>query len=1208
MSAWRRFTGWSLAQRGLMSALGALTLALGLITAPFTGLDALLSEALRSPIYVDALPELGARQQLITTRWPGRAPEEVEEQLSYPLMTALLGTAGVQTIRSSSTIGLSSLTVIFSDEHESDWARSRLIEQLSALPEGLLPEGVQPRLGPDATPLGQIFWYALEPYDPLTGETRGGWPLDELRSIQDDLIRYALERVEGVAELSPVGGYVSEYQIEADPLLLERYGLTLQDLVRAAREAHLDVGAGVIERNGVEHLSRGVGQLESARDLERAVVATRAPLVAGGALDVITLEEVAQVMRGPARRRGALDIGGAEVVGGIVVARSGAPPLAVIKRVREAIARLTPSLPRYRGPDGEELALRFKVIYDRSELIGETLETLSSALGQQLLITLIVVIALIGRLSSALVMSSALPLALSLTFGLMWLTGVSANVMSLSGIAIAIGTMIDMGVVITERAQRRVREGLAAKRAALDPRERLKLISEAAGEVAPAITTSALTTILSFIPIFGLGDAEGRLFHPLAFTKTFALLSALLLSLSLSPVVLSYALEAQARWRALRDRLRRAPTAPARSSQRRWHKLRALLWRALLLLSALYALSLSWSVTGEGAGGGERLAWVSVLTLGALAPLAALIKLYPPSLRWALRHKALALCAPALLCLLGAMSWLGAPAIAPKALQRAFPGLGREFMPPFDEGELIYMPTLPAHASMTEALKALRALDARLEAIPEVRQAVGKLGRAESALDPAPPSMFEVLISLHPEYELNSEGARVRRWRPHIKSQDDVWEEISAAAAQPGLTGSPKLMPIQTRVVMLQSGLKAPLGLKLQARSLEALERAGRALERLLRDLEGVEPSAVFAERPEGKPRLELKLDRDRLAEHGLTVAETQRSFQLATEGVEALVMTRGRARESVVVKASRAYREELELLRALPIPTARGESVPLHELGVIEFRRGPQMIKGEGGALVSYVTFAPQLSAQGAPPLAEGDLMRRVLEAIEAARSAPQGELALALHGVELSPEGSYLNQLRSEARLRVLIPLALLLILLVLSLQLRSWYTIASVYAGVAVSLGGAFTLLWCYGQGWFAELSLFGVSFAELFGAGPVRLSVAVWVGVIALLGVATDDGVVMASALDDELARGAPKSVEEARDLTLRVATARLVPCLITTATTLIALLPVLTSAGRGADLMRPMALPSVGGMAVELLTLFVVPTLYCARLERALPPA
>ncbi len=1265
---WSRVLGWCIANRLAVFVLVALVAFAGVWAAPF---DWDTGAFPRDPVPVDAIPDVGENQQIVFTQWAGRSPRDVEDQITYPLTSALLGIPKVETVRSASAFGFSTIQVVFEDDAEFYWARSRVLEKLASLAPGTVPEGVSPTLGPDATALGQVFWYTLEGRDPDTGEVLGGWDLHELRSIQDWDIRFALQSVPGVSEVASVGGYVQEYQVDVDPEALRAQGVTLDQVARAVAGSNLDVGARTLEINRVEYVIRSVGFIENVRDIEQAVVATRdhTPIYVGN---------VARVGLGPGARRGALDDAGAQVVGGVVVARFGANPLATLDAVERRLAEIQPGLPRKTLESGRVSQVTVVPFYDRRTLIHETLETLSSALWQEILVTIIVVLILLRDLRSSLMIAALLPLGVLATFVIMKLSGVDANIMALGGIAIAIGTMVDIGIVFTENISERL---AAHERAGIGTGEggtgegRDRVARQAAAEVAPAVVTAVLTTVVSFLPVFGLSDAEARLFTPLAFTKTYAMLSALVLALVALPALSVWVLRRRPRvvprveaaevaesgrargiWNLVASSLRVVHvrdwvllalglglvvwgTIPAAGilvvAMAVFRFVRPLLPEAVtrvatgieLMLAATavgVGLSLAWLPLGPAAGSLGNAAFVGGILGLVFASLRLFLWLYPALLELFLTWKLAFLAMPVIVVLLGLCVWLGIPRVsgwvgldldAPGTSDRGdrgdredgagvekgwgatlaalAPGLGREYMPPFDEGAFLYMPTTMPHASLGQALEMLQNMDAAIAAIPEVDRVVGKLGRVDSALDPAPVSMIETLITYHPEFSDDGDGTRVRQWRDHIHSTRDIWDEILVAADMPGVTSAPVLMPIQARMVMLQSGMRAPMGVKVSGPDLESIDRFGRDLEAVLRKVPQLRSETVFADRVVGKPYLEIELDRREIAHQGLTIADVQAQLQVALGGITLTRTVEGRARYPVRVRTMREDRDSLPAIRRLPIAVAGQDPVLLSQLAQIHYVRGPQVIKSEDTFATSYVLF------DRVPEVAEVEAVEAARARIEAALDA--GELVLP-DGVSFRFAGSYESQLRSEARLRVLIPVALALVFILLHLQFRRVSVTLMIYSGVAVAVAGGFLLLWAWGQPGFLAFDVGGTDMRALFGVRPVNLSVAVWVGMIALVGIATDDGVVMATYLDQRFKVEPPRSIAEIRARTLEAGRRRVRPCLMTTATTLLALLPVISSQGRGSDVMAPMALPIVGGMLVELLTLFVVPVLWCAVAE------
>jgi copper/silver efflux system protein len=1220
---WEHVIGWFLDAKLVVFLLCGLLVAGGIYVSPF---DWELGGLSRGPVPVDAIPDIGENQQIVFTEWPGRSPRDVEDQVTYPLTTALLGISGVRTVRSSSAFGFSMIFVIFEDDVEFYWSRSRVLEKLASLAPGTVPDGVVPTLGPDATALGQIFWYTLEGRD-LEGNVVGGWDLDELRAIQDWTVRYALQAVDGVAEVASIGGHVREYQVDVDPEAMRAHGVMLHEIASAVRESNLDAGARTLEINGVEYIVRGLGFVRSLEDLEGAVVASR-----GGT--PIRVRDVARVTLGPALRTGALDDEGAPAVGGVVVARFRENPLSAIHAVKERIATISAGLPQRVLEDGTVSRVTIVPFYDRTELIYETLGTLSTALFQQILITIIVVLVMLRNLRSSLLIASVLPLGVLSAFMAMKATGVDANIMALGGIAIAIGTMVDIAIVFVENMSQHID---AAPRDA----DRASVIRRAAAEVAPAVVTSVLTTTAAFLPVFGLSSTELRLFAPLALTKIFAMLGALTLSLLVLPgfsvIVLRRRPEAPVTdatgfRRALRSTMRLEHTRDfflvvlgvALATRALWAGALVValgvfrLARPLLaeptvkrltqienvvaVLAVALALTADWLPLGPEKGMVVNSLFVFAVLLVVLGSFRVFELAYPRLMAVFLRHKARFLVAPGLLVVFGFTAWLGFDRVfgwVPQpirtwgpvsAVAHAFPGFGREFLPPFDEGSFLYMPTTMPHASIGEVQGMLSDMDARIAAIPEVDRVVGKLGRAESAIDPAPVSMLETVITYVPEYRVEPDGTRVRQWRDQIRGPRDIWDEIVRAAEQPGFTSAPLLMPIQARIVMLQSGMRAPMGVKVHGPDLESIERFGLALEEILKEVPGVRAEAVFAERVVGKPYLEIDIDREAIGRYGLSIVAVQEALQIAVGGVELTRTVEGRERFPVRVRYMRERRDGVEALNELLLPTPAGVHIPLGQVATIRYVQGPQMIRSEDTFLTSYVLF------DRAPEIAE-------VTAVERAEAAIRSRLdAGTLHvpeGVSYTFAGSYENQLRSEQRLTILIPLALTLVFILLYLQFRRVVKSLLIFTEVLIAVSGAFVLLWLYGQPWFLDFSVAGTSMRDLFQVGTVNVSVAVWVGLIALIGIATDDGVVMSTYLKQRFEAEPPRTRDEVRARTLEAGVRRVRPCLMTTATTVLALLPVITSRGRGADMMMPLALPSVGGMAISLITLFIVPLLYAA---------
>ncbi|MBN2525131.1 MAG: efflux RND transporter permease subunit [Deltaproteobacteria bacterium] len=1182
------------------------------------------------PVPVDAIPDIGENQQIVFTKWDGRSPRDVEDQITFPLTTALLGIPGVRTIRSSSAFGFSTIYIIFEDDIEFYWSRSRVLEKLSSLPPGTTPEGVTPTLGPDATALGQIFWYTLEGHNEK-GELVGGFDQDELRSVQDWMVRYSLQGVKGVSEVASVGGFVREYQVDVDPDAMRANGVTLAQVANAVKGSNLDVGARTIELNQVEFVVRGLGFVKQTADLEKAVVVSRGNTP-------IRVRDVANVTVGPALRRGALDDAGAPAVGGVVVARFMENPLAVISAVKKQIERIQPGLPKKTLANGEVSQVTIVPFYDRTTLIHETLDTLSEALYMEILITVIVVLIMLRNLRSSLLISGLLPLGVLTAFVVMKLTGVDANIMALGGIAIAIGTMVDIGIVFVENMNQYLDE--------LPPDQNRKdAIRRSTAEVAPAVMTSVLTTVVSFIPVFGLSSTELRLFAPLAFTKTFAMTGILILAIIILPgaalIVLRKppeSIQSHRRGfvRILLSMFRKAhiqdwllivlggvilkvnvplaifivmlgafrvcrPLLP-----RRFTRIWTLIENYLAVIGVTVALTWLWMPLGSGNGLIVNGLFVGALVSLFLGAYRLFEKLYPVTLNFFLRHKILFLSIPSLLIVFGLAVVLGFNTLfgfLPKSIKasaavskiaHAFPGLGREYMPPFDEGSYLYMPTTMPHGSIGAVQEMMSEINMAISQIPEVDRVVGKLGRVDSALDPAPVSMLETVITYKPEYRIEKDGTRVRQWRDHIRSPRDIWDEIVKAAERPGITSAPVLMPIGARIVMLQSGMRAPMGIKVQGPDLKSMEEFGLALEAVLKESPAVRPETVFADRVVGKPYIEIDIDREAIGRYGLLITDVQEVLQVALGGKTLTRTVEGRERYPVRVRYMREERDSVEALQRITVSNKLGQDILLSQLATIRYVKGPQMIKSEDTFLTSYVLFDKQ------PEIAE-------VAAVEQAEALIEAKLkSKALHrpnGVTYKFAGTYENQVRSENRLMMLIPIALALVFILLYLQFHRVMLSVIIYSGVLVALSGGFILIWLYAQPWFMNFAFFGESMRSLLRVDVVNLSVAVWIGFIALVGIATDDGVVMSTYLQRRFSKSTPKSVDEVRQLTLEAGMRRVRPCLMTTATTMLALIPVITSQGKGADIMVPMALPSLGGMTIELLTLFVVPVLFCAVEER-----
>lgn len=1225
----------------------------GIINSPFGWDTGFLP---KDPVPVDAIPDIGENQQIVYTEWPGRSPQDIEDQISYPLTTSLLGIPGIKTIRSNSIFGVSSIYLIFDEDVEFYWSRTRILEKLNSLPKGTLPSDVSPTLGPDATALGQVYWYTLEGRDP-DGNPAGGWDPHELRTIQDFYVRYSLTSAKGVAEVASIGGFVKEYQIDIDPNAMIAHGVNIMQIIAAVKNSNLDIGARTIEFNRVEYLIRARGYIKSLEDLEKSVVTVRNNIP-------IRLKDVAKIHFGPATRRGGLDKGGAEAVGGVVVARYGANPLEAIDNIKAKIAEIEPGLPSKILDDGTISKVTIIPFYDRTSLIKETLGTLEEAISLELLISILVVIVLVLNLRASFLISSLLPMGVLITFIAMRQFGVDANIVALSGIAIAIGVMVDVGVVFTENIIRHTEmpHNIGARGKHL-----LNVVYEGTTEVAGAVVTALATTIVSFLPVFAMEAAEGKLFKPLAYTKTFTMLAALLIGLIIIPtlahlvfsirfdknkykkigsIVISAAGIILSIYSGYYIAL--ALTAYGLNSlfEDKWSEKKKA-WInyiniAITVIVVVFFLTKAWMPLGAQNTLFANFLFVIALVGTVLGALSLVVASYSKILNWALENKWKFLALPILIVVFGITTWIGFNKIFGfmpnfikntgiyQSLDQSIPGIGKEFMPSLDEGSFLFMPTTMPHSGIEENLEVIQILDKKLNAIPEVESVVGKWGRVSSALDPAPTSMYENVINYKSEYMLNESGRRMRfkvnregafilkdggtynprkedfrlvekenlthdkngkyfrQWRDEIKSSNDIWDAIIAQSSIPGLTSAPKLQPIQTRLVMLQTGMRAPMGIKVFGPTLESIEKVGYEIEKHLKQVEGVQAMSVFADRVVGKPYLEMEIDRDAIARYGLSIKDIQVTLSSAIGGIQLTTTVEGRERFPVRLRYAREYRDNPDDLKKILIPTPMGTQIPLGELITIHYVRGPQLIKSENTFLVGYVIFDKK---EG---FAEVDVVENAQAYLN--DKMDQGEFILPA-GVSYIFTGNYENQIRATKRLLIVVPIALIIIFLILYFQFKSVKSTSLIFSGIIVALSGGFIMLWLYGQPWFLDGSLAGINLRDLFQIRTINLSVAVWVGFIALFGVATDDGVLISTYIMQLQKKFKPKTVKEVRALVLEAGSKRVRPAVMTTATTIIALIPILTSTGKGSDIMIPMAIPLFGGMTIAVLTMFIVPVLY-----------
>ncbi len=1237
----------------LVTVLILITLiAWGIVTSPFGWqVGALPSD----PVPVDAIPDIGENQQIVFTEWPGRSPQDIEDQISYPLTTFILGIPGVKSIRSSSIFGFSMINIIFDESIEFYWSRSRILEKLNSLPSGLLPDGVQPSLGPDATALGQVYWYTIEGRD-KEGNPTGGWDLHEIRTVQDFYVKYGLNATEGVSEVASIGGFVQEYQVDVNPDALKAYKIGLDMVMMAVKNSNRDVGAKTIEINQAEYLVRGLGYVKSVEDIEKAVVAVQNNVP-------IRVKDIGVVTLGPATRRGVLDKGGAEVVGGVVVARYGSNPLQVINNVKGKIKEIAPGLPKKTLANGVESQLTIVPFYDRTQLIHETIGTLETALSHEVLISIIVVLILLFNLRASIIISSLLPVGVLMTFILMRYTGIDANVVALSGIAIAIGVMVDVGIVFVENIIRHLEmpENHGLKGKAL-----LTVIYNATVEVASAITTALATTVVSFIPVFAMESAEGKLFRPLAFTKTYALMGSFVLGLVVLPTLAYFIFginfdkkKVHRIWNIafvvagvflaiyfqmllpLVLCLVGINNLLGHKWPERFKNFTDYINLALSLFLASFFLAEEWMPLGVQNSVLINYIFVIVMIGSILGALQAVVHFYVPILKWCLENKGKFMLLPFFTILSGVVIWIGFDSTFGfvgngireskpwQAVSKVFPGIGSEFMPSLNEGSYLLMPTSMPHAGVEQSRRVVGQIDMAVSSIPEVDMVVGKMGRAESALDPAPISMYENVINYKPEYSVDEDGHRLRfkvdkenrfilksgealsnedahtkgiatkdlvrdangqyfrNWRSHINSPDDIWEEIIKVTKIPGVTSAPKLQPIETRLVMLQTGMRAPMGIKVYGPDLATIEGFGLKLEGVLKTVPSVKAEAVFADRIVGKPYLHLNIDRDEIGRYGLNVEDIQKTIETAIGGMKISSTVEGRERFPIRVRYPRELRDDPESLGKILMPTPTGAQIPLSQLVKFEYMRGPQMIKSEDTFLVGYVLF-DKLDG-----FAEVEVVNAAQAAIQT--QIDSGELQVPA-GINYKFSGSYENQVRAIKRLSIVIPISLIVIFLLLYFQFKTVIASSIHFSGVFVAFAGGFMMLWLYGQPWFMDFSFAGTNMRDLFQMHTINLSVAVWVGFIALFGIATDDGVIMGTYIHQVFEERKPTTVAAVREAVLIAGKKRVRPAMMTAAVAIIALLPVLSSTGKGADVMVPMAIPTFGGMTIQIMTMFVVPVL------------
>jgi len=1000
---------------------------------------------LKTPI--DAIPDLSENQVIVFTDWAGRSPQEVEDQITYPLTVNLQGLPSVRTVRSSSAFGFSMINIIFEDEVDVYFARTRVLERLN-LASSFLPAGVVPTLGPDATGVGQVFWYTVDgPYDPGT-----------LRSLQDWFIRYQLNSVGGVAEVASIGGFVRQYQIDVDPVKLRAFNIPVRTVFEAVERSNNNVGAKVIEATNMEYVVRGLGLIESVKDIEDIVLTSMNGTP-------VYIRNVAAVQLGPEFRRGLLDKGGTDAVGGVVVIRYGANALDVIDAVKAKIQAMEPGLPR---------GVRIIPFYDRSSLIRHAVDTLRSALIEEIILVTLAHVIFLWHFRSILIVTVPLPLAVLTSFLFMHYFGISSNIMSLGGIAIAIGVLVDAGIVMAENVIRHA-ENHAAEHG--EYRSKIAEITlNAARLVGRPIFFAMTIIILAFVPVFALTGMEGKLFHPLAFTKTFGMIGSTIIAVTLVPVLCTF---------LVRGRLHREEDNPV-----------------MRFLRATYA----------------------------------------PSLRFALRHRGVTL--------VSAMMFFAFALFLASTI-------GSEFMPPLDEETAMWMPITDPSISLTKAAEIMREQDRIIAQDPAVENVVGKIGRAETSTDPAPINMSETIVTFKPKDQ----------WAPGLM-KDDIMQRLDARLRMPGVTNI-WTQPIRNRIDMLSTGIRTQVGVKVFGADLPTIEKKSAEIERVLHDVPGAVD--LYAEKITGAPYLEIRVNRTAAARYGINVGDAQDVIESAIGGKNLTFTIEGRQRFPVRVRYARDFREDIEGLRNVIVAAPNGTQIPLGAIADLRIVMGPSMITSESGLLRGTVL----MNVRG----------RDVGGFVEEAKRVVAQRVAMP-PGYYVEWSGQYENQIRAKQRLQIVIPIVLVIIFVLLYMTYRSAKEALHVVLAVPFALTGGIFLL-----------KFLGYNF-----------SVAVWVGFIALFGTAVQTGIVMVIYLEEavrrKIAATGKLTIEALHEAVMDGALLRLRPKVMTVATVVAGLLPIMWSTRTGAEVMKPLATPVLGGMVSSLIhVLIVTPVIFTTIRER-----
>ena len=1004
---------------------------------------------------IDAIPDIGENQQIVFVDWPGRSPKDIEDQVIYPLTINLMGIPGMKVIRSNSMFSFGMVNVIFKEGVDFYWARTRILERLN-LAQKDLPEGIIPRLGPDATALGQIFWYTVEngyfcPDHPKERYNEpgkcpedgrelvfSGYNLGELRSLQDWYIRYQLNSAEGVSEVASVGGFVKQYQIDVDPNKLLALNINLHSMFNAVRNSNVDVGAKVIEESGSEFIVRGLGFIKSVEDIENIVIGSHQGVP-------VYVKNVGQVTLGPDFRRGALDKEGAEVTGGVVLMRYGENPLMVIQGVKAKIEEITPGLP---------FGVQIVPFYDRTQLINRATDNLKKTLLEEIIVAVVIILLFLGHFRSSLIVSIVLPEGVLIAFLIMYYLKIPSNIMSLGGIAISIGVMVDAGIVMTENISRH----LASSR-----EKRLSHLITAAKEVGPAIFFAILIIVIAFVPVFSLKGQSGKLFSPLAFTKTFAMFGSAVLAITLVPVI-----------------------------------------SALLLRGKM------------------RLPERNILTR-------IIIRLYEPVLRFSLKHK--------IIVLLIALIILSVSYFPLSKIKS-------EFMPPLNEGDLLFMPVLLPGASLTQVMDVMKKQDRILNSFPEVEEVVGKLGRAETPTDPAPVGMIETIVRLKPK----------KLWRKGMTRQKLI-TEMDNTLRIPGVSNI-WTQPIRNRIDMLATGIQTPIGVKVFGDDLRKIEEIGIQIENIVREIPGARNP--YAERIGNKPYIEIEIDREEAARYGVKVGDIQHLIMTAIGGMNITTTVEGRERYPVRIRYMRELRDSFEALGRIFVPTPSGAQIPLSQLATIKKIPGPAKISGEN--TLPYVRVFVDVNTDEVGIV---DFVKKAQKIVRENLDLPSGYY--------ISWSGQYEYEMQARKRLMMVVPICIFIIFLLLYMKFKRFSAALILIFSLPFAFVGGIWLQFILG----------------------FKFSTAVWVGYIALFGVAVEAGVVMMDFLVEYSRKG-----KDVIENVVKAALLRVRPIIMTTATTILALIPIMISTGAGSEIMKPIATPTVGGMiTATILNLLLVPVIF-----------